>query len=339
VKRVLTAVVVIPLVILALFKAPAWLFTLLVLGVALLAAHEYLGMATVQGFRPFQTISYVALALSFAIFYLVAHVVAEMASIAAPEGQTVGWDISVFGMSMFWSIAVIPAVVLVVPLVFLLASLRREPLSNALPDAAVSYMMQPYVGLTLGLLPILRSARNGALFLLYLMLLVWCGDIAAYYVGRAFGRHKLAPRISPGKTWEGAIASVLAAVAVGLVLFRYINPIASALRGAHLLVADSYTHLHTTANVHPVRFAPVWLVALFAAGVNIAAQLGDLVESALKRGAGLKDSGTLLPGHGGVLDRIDALLFALPVGFIFYVAGVSRYFSSGVSGSVAVVAR
>ena len=218
--------------------------------------------------------------------------------------------------------------------------MRREPLSNALPDAAVSYMMLPYVGLTLGLLPILRSGRNGALFLLYLMLLVWCGDIAAYYVGRAFGRHKLAPRISPGKTWEGTVASVAAAIAVGVVLFHYINPIASALRGAHMVAAISYAYPHTIANVAPIfRPAPVWLVALFAAGVNIAAQLGDLVESALKRGAGLKDSGTLLPGHGGVLDRIDALLFALPVGFIFYVAGLSRYFSSGLSGSVAVVAR
>jgi phosphatidate cytidylyltransferase len=224
--------------------------------------------------------------------------------------------------------------------VFLLAGMRREPLANALPDAAVSYMLLPYVGLTLGLLPVLRSARNGALFLLYLMLLVWCGDVVAYYVGRAFGCHKLAPRISPGKTWEGTMASVVVAIAVGVALFHYINPIASGLRAAHLLAATSYTSPRTLANVPSMfRLAPVWLVALFAAVVNVAAQLGDLVESALKRGAGLKDSGTLLPGHGGVLDRIDALLFALPVGFIFYVAGLSRYLSSELSGSVADVAR
>jgi phosphatidate cytidylyltransferase len=77
------------------------------------------------------------------------------------------------------------------------------------------------------------------------------------------------------------------------------------------------------------ELAPVWFVALFAGCVNVAAQLGDLVESALKRGAGVKDSGTLLPGHGGVLDRIDALLFALPIGLLFYFCGMSRYFAPG----------
>ena len=118
-KRVLTAVVLIPLVILALFKAPLWLFTLLVLGVALLAAHEYMGISRAQGFRPFQTISYIALALSFAIFYLIAYLVAQLASIAAPEGQTVGIDVAAFGMTIFWSIAIMPAAVLLVPLVLL----------------------------------------------------------------------------------------------------------------------------------------------------------------------------------------------------------------------------
>jgi phosphatidate cytidylyltransferase len=171
----------------------------------------------------------------------------------------------------------------------------------------------------------LRAVRNGSLFLLYLMLLVWCGDTAAYYVGRAIGRHKLAPRVSPGKSWEGAAASVVGAVVVGWLLFHFILPIAEALRGIHLLITvrtvSSFASWEPNANI-----APLWLVALFAIAVNVAAQLGDLVESALKRGAGVKDSGTLLPGHGGVLDRIDALLFALPVGLIFYLAGLGRYF-------------
>ncbi len=188
-------------------------------------------------------------------------------------------------------------------------------------------MALPYVGFTLVLIPLFRATWIGSLYLLYLMLLVWCGDIAAYYVGRAIGKHKLAPRISPGKTWEGAVASVVGAVIVGLLLFHYINPIASGLRSAHLLTGRTYWFGSPIPATQPLILAPVWFVALFAICVNVAAQLGDLVESALKRGAGVKDSGTLLPGHGGVLDRIDALLFALPVGLIFYLAGMSRYFS------------
>ena len=129
----------------------------------------------------------------------------------------------------------LPVVTLLGPLVLLLVSLRREPLSRALPDAAVSYMLLPYVGFTLGLLPVLQSAWNGALYVLYLMLLVWCGDIAAYYVGRAMGKHKLAPRISPGKSWEGAVASVVCAVLVGWLLFHFILPIAGTLRSIRLL--------------------------------------------------------------------------------------------------------
>jgi len=331
VKRVLTAAILIPLVILALFKAPLWLFTLLVFCVAALAAHEYMGIAKASGFRPFQAFSYFALILVFLIFHVMAYVLTTL----PPNIGDVTIGVGMVGMLMFYGV---PAIALLAPLILLLISLRREPLLHALPDAALSYMVIPYIGFTLALLPVLRSVTNGAVYLLYLMLLVWCGDIAAYYAGRAFGKHKLAPRISPGKTWEGAIASVIAAVAVGVVLFHYINPIASALHDLHLLAAASYAH--GLSNAHPIlTLAPVWLVALFAAGINIAAQLGDLVESALKRGAGVKDSGALLPGHGGVLDRIDALLFALPVGFIFYVAGLSRYFSSGVSGSAAVVAR
>jgi phosphatidate cytidylyltransferase len=159
------------------------------------------------------------------------------------------------------------------------------------------------------------------------MLLVWSGDIAAYYVGRTFGKHKLAPRISPGKTWEGAFGSVLGAVVLGILLFRFMEPIANAFRRIHLLPPGEG---HAAVTVPQVMLTPIWLVVVFAISVNVSAQLGDLVESAMKRGAGVKDSGTLLPGHGGVLDRIDALLFALPVGLIFYVAGMAKYFAPAV---------
>ncbi len=326
-KRVLTAVVLIPLVILALFRVPLWLFTLLVLGVALLAAKEYFDIARGSGFRPFPVIGYIALILSFGVFYLVSYVVAQIAATVPAEGASIGVDVTAFGVTGAWLFGAVSVVLLLAPFAFLMASLVRNPISRALPDAAVSYMALPYIALTLGALPILRSGRNGALFLLYLMLLVWCGDIAAYYVGRAIGRHKLAPRISPGKTWEGSIASVVGAVIVGLLLFHYINPIADGFCSAHLLQAAAGRFRSASPDGPGVfAMAPLWLVAVFGVCVNVSAQLGDLVESALKRGAGLKDSGTLLPGHGGVLDRIDALLFALPVGLLFYVLGMSRYF-------------
>ncbi|HXE30499.1 MAG TPA: phosphatidate cytidylyltransferase, partial [Terriglobales bacterium] len=130
-----------------------------------------------------------------------------------------------------------------------------------------------------------RLVAGGAMWLVFLLVVVWVGDTAALYAGRAWGRHRLAPRVSPGKSWEGAVASMIAAAAVGAGV--------GAWQHAYILI--------------PVAIA-----------INIAAQVGDLAESALKRGAGVKDSGTLLPGHGGVLDRIDALLFAAPV-LWFYV--------------------
>jgi phosphatidate cytidylyltransferase len=121
--------------------------------------------------------------------------------------------------------------------------------------------------------------------LLYGLILVWVGDSAAYFGGRALGRHQLAPTLSPGKTWEGTVISLLVTVGFGFWLFCTWFDAA----GAHVLHA-----------------------ALLPLVVNLAAQLGDLAESALKRGAGVKDSSNLLPGHGGFLDRADALLFALP---------------------------
>jgi phosphatidate cytidylyltransferase len=319
VKRVLTAVILVPIVVLALFRAPLWLFAVMVLTVALLAAREYMGIARAQGFQPFQSLSYFFLVLWFWSIseFTTSLTVSTPAATSAPA--------PIFSMLL----GIFSLFMLFLPLIFLLGALQRNPLSHALPDAAVSFMLLPYVAFTLSVLLLLRTPQNGPLYLLYLMLLVWSGDIAAYYVGRAVGKHKLAPRISPGKTWEGAIASIAGAAVVGIVLFHYINPIANALRNVYLLRASISTSAHPYSGV-PLSMAPapLWLVISFAACVNVAAQVGDLVESALKRGAGVKDSGTLLPGHGGVLDRIDALLFALPVGLIFYIAVMGQYFYS-----------
>ncbi|MGA8876020.1 MAG: phosphatidate cytidylyltransferase [Candidatus Korobacteraceae bacterium] len=311
-KRVLTAVILIPLVVLALFRAPLWLFTLLVLGVALLAAREYFDIAEKTGYKPFRGLTYPLLTAVFVLGYVCSQF------LAAFQG---------FQPNLALNVAFVVALVLVVlsPFVLLVAGMTREPLSHALPDAAVSFLSLPYVGISLASMIVVRSALNGALFLLFLMLLVWSGDIAAYYVGRAFGRHKLSPHISPGKTWEGSIASVLGASIIAVLLFRYVQPIYTFLSSLRLLPQAGQTL--SVMMQHPAfPRAPVALVIVLAVCVNLAAQVGDLVESMLKRGAGLKDSGALLPGHGGVLDRIDALLFAAVVGWFFYFGLLSKYF-------------
>jgi phosphatidate cytidylyltransferase len=304
VKRVLTAVILIPIVVLALFRAPLWLFAVLVLTVALLAAREYFDIAEATGFRPMRGWGYIALAAIF---------VATAASIQREDtsGGHLTWIASaVFaGLLFMW------------PYVLAALSMMREPLSQSLGDASVSFLMVPYVGLTLLLLLILRELQFGALFLLYLMLVVWSGDVAAYYVGRAVGKHKLAARVSPGKTWEGAAASAAGAIVVGLVLFHYSRFFFRELAAIGLYHDNVIQNLGNPdgPDVHQwLSHPPAVLVIAFALCTNVAAQLGDLFESAIKRGAGVKDSGSLLPGHGGVLDRIDALLFALPVGFFFY---------------------
>jgi phosphatidate cytidylyltransferase len=115
----------------------------------------------------------------------------------------------------------------------------------------------------------------------------------------------MAPRISPKKTWEGAAASLVASLAVGWLLFHYALPLSSALLRAGLIERrDGIFGLEQPAT------EPILLLTTV---INVAAQLGDLVESLIKRGAGVKDSGAILPGHGGMLDRVDALLFAAPV--------------------------
>jgi len=135
---------------------------------------------------------------------------------------------------------------------------------------------------------------SGGLLLLLPMFTTWASDIGAYAFGRTFGKHKLIPAVSPGKTVEGAIGGVLASM---LVAWAYTN----------FVLAPS-THLGFT-------WRPVG-VLFFGALISVAAQIGDLAESLLKREAGVKDSSTLLPGHGGILDRFDSLLFVLPISYI-----------------------
>jgi phosphatidate cytidylyltransferase len=165
----------------------------------------------------------------------------------------------------------------------------KRPMVEALPAAGISSG-----GLLLIAFPLTFAVRleaiprEGPAILLFVLVITWVGDTAAYFVGRAVGKRKLAPVLSPKKTWEGTIASIFGALLVAVVFSRWL-------------------------------VVPLPHLLTMAALGNVAGQAGDLLESAYKRSAGVKDSGSLLPGHGGVLDRIDALILAIPVVWYYWI--------------------
>ncbi len=168
----------------------------------------------------------------------------------------------------------------------------RVPVDQGLATLGALAYGLPYLALPVASLYYLQRLDPWVLILLFAI--VWLGDTAAFYCGKKWGRRKFAPVVSPNKTWEGAVASLLAAV----------------------VAAGVWSYLR----LGEVRLELLGLAVL----TSIAAQMGDLVESLIKRGAGVKDSGHLLPGHGGVLDRVDALLFAAPVMLLgLYIFGSS----------------
>jgi phosphatidate cytidylyltransferase len=281
-KRVLTAAVLVPVVLLILFKAPLWLFALAVAGIVLLAIHEYLSVMRSYGVEPVRWPTYVvSICLILGLLYL-------------------GTEFAYMGLPWKWAILFSPALIFVLPVIFGIPLVFRREMRMALPAVASSAFAVLYIGLSVGLLIPLRHSPGNEFLVPFVLFSVWGGDIAAFYVGRSIGRHKLAPVVSPNKSWEGAIASVLASVGVAALVFLY---------------RDSINSLFATHHDVPIAFSTTlsWTsVLVLGVLTNVAAQFGDLFESALKRGANVKDSGTLLPGHGGVLDRIDALLFAIP---------------------------
>lgn len=292
IKRVLTAVVLIPIVLLLVLRAPIAWVVLVTAGIALLTVHEFLKLTESYGVQPLRRPTY-AFVLLFFLLLMVN---------AGQEKPLLSTDI--FGIAAVF-VATLSA------FIFLTVAMRREQLSTSYPAAAASVFAFAFIALPLAMLVQLRQQWAGAFLILYLLFVVWAGDILAYFVGRSIGRHRMSPRISPKKTWEGAVASMIASLAAGTALFYYATPLCTILLQWGLIQRrDGVFTLE-----RPV-LAPVLLLTV---ALNVAAQLGDLVESLIKRGAGVKDSGTILPGHGGMLDRIDALLFAAPV-LWFYAA-------------------
>ena len=262
-KRILTAVVLIAFVLALVLYAPLWLIALFAAIVAALAAYEYRALAHLKS-------------VHIPLWWLIGSVAILFAvTVWLPDFELAALTFLTF-LLMTWSGF-------------------RAPLDRVLLDTALGLFALIYIVWPLTLLPLIKAHDDGTGLLLFLFVTVWAGDIFALYIGKNFGRRKLAPRLSPNKTWEGSLASILGSVLCGMGLYYL---------GQHLLTRG-YTALHVAA--------PAWEMVLLAIVLNIAAQVGDLLESAIKRGANVKDSGTLLPGHGGLLDRIDALLLAAPV--------------------------
>jgi phosphatidate cytidylyltransferase len=245
-KRLLTALALVAVVVPIALWANYWIFMAAVTVAALLSYREFDGIAAAYGFGAPGTLGYVAgLAL------------------------------------LFWS-GNAELLVLAAALIAFALSLRDHDLAKALPRAALLITGIVYIFGAWRCAPGLRAA--GPQWLMYALLVSWVGDIGAYYVGRSFGKHRLAERVSPKKSWEGAAASVVTAIAIA---------------GAYL--------------VYFVPDVGIGEAILLTAAANAAGQLGDLCESAMKRGAGVKDSGAILPGHGGFLDLVDSTLFVMPL--------------------------
>lgn len=269
-RRELAAAIAIPIVIAVLFFAPPIAFNLLVALVALAALWEFYRLAEKTGLPVAKTVGMVigaAILVWWAAFWGF-----------DPHSPLPEMTVALGALLVFVFLASIAPLFASVDLRAALGGASGTVfgvLSIAVPATALCY---------------LRSVSPRAV--LFLFLLVWGCDSFAYYTGKSFGRRKLAPRVSPNKTWEGTIGGLVGAILIGAVLgswwvFPEFGPLRGALAGA---VATS------------------------------AGQLGDLVESLWKRGAGVKDSGTFLPGHGGFYDRIDSLLYAAPVLAVFVAA-------------------
>jgi len=246
-KRILTAVLVAPVVVYAVGWGHYYFFLAVVAIVALLCYYEYADIVAAYGIDKPGPLGYAA----------------GLALLLLPPGEP-------------------EFVIVLAALSALVLGLTASDLAKSLPRAAA---------LLFGVVYIFGSWRIAILlwersrwWLLFALLLNWLGDSAAYYVGRRLGRHKMAPRVSPKKSWEGAAASVVA--------------------------STIFAALYLPRLIPAMTLGPA--IVLGVAG-NFAGQIGDLAESALKRGAGVKDSGNMLPGHGGWLDRVDSVLFAVPM--------------------------
>jgi len=281
-KRVATAAVLIPVVVGLVLWGSTAIVALAVALVTLLALFEYFALGEAIGHRAYRFWTAICALFLIYVQWLMGDVPTYKLSGGLIASQRIPWlanGLPSLEAVFFLFVLGIAALTL----------WTRRPLVEALPAAGMSAS-----GLILVAFPLSYAVRlhgagtQGPTMLLFALVIIWVGDTAAYFVGRSIGKHPLAPHLSPKKTWEGTAASFLGSMIVALIFARFI----------------------TVPLPH--------LVAMAAVG-NVAGQVGDLLESAYKRSAGIKDSGSILPGHGGVLDRIDALILAIPVVWYYWI--------------------
>ena len=209
-------------------------------------------------------------------------------------GMLTGWLLSLaplVSIGIRKELLMLFTVTLALLALFMYALFAKEPLQEAMTALAVTVFGLMYVSWLFLHLTLLRGLPHGKQYVFYLLILVWAGDSGAYYVGKSLGKHPLSPVISPKKTIEGAIGGTAATLLASIIA--------------------KYTFLPQMSMLHAVTLGLL---------LAVVAQIGDLCESLLKRSVNIKDSGTLLPGHGGILDRVDGLIFAAPV--LYYYAQV-----------------
>jgi phosphatidate cytidylyltransferase len=276
--RIVTAAVLIPIVVALVWWGPPLLLAGIAALIAILAVLEFLALGERIGMRGYKKWTYVGTALIFYAQYSAGFVIKH----SFAEGISIVRDAAVGQLS-------VEAVLLI--FIFgciVLGLFSRQPLHEVLPAVAISSAALLFVALPFSyIVRVNETEPIGKQLVLFTLVLVWAGDMLAYFVGKSLGRVPMAPALSPKKTWEGALGNLLGSLLVAVFFARWMQ-------------------------------MEVLMPLVIAGAANIAGQAGDLIESAYKRGVGAKDSGTLLPGHGGVLDRIDSLILASPVVWILY---------------------
>jgi phosphatidate cytidylyltransferase len=276
-KRLLTALWGIPLVILVIWFGEPWLFTAFIAIWGLLAVIEFYRLVTALKVAPLY---------AFGVIWTLLLIVVR-------NPHLVPYIEPHFDFNL-----VVPLLFTAGAIISLFALLIRKQKLNAFPSWAWTFAGLIYVGWLLGYAVALHGIADGRSWVFLALFCTFGSDTAAYFIGRAVGKHKLAPSISPGKTWEGTIGGLVGAVGVSL-LFLLPTPVSLA------------------------SYLTWWQAVILGLLVSIFGQAGDLVESLFKRNVGAKDSGTLLAGHGGVLDRTDSVVFAVVVVY-YWVICITR---------------